>query len=444
MGRNDFRCLELWSVKESDFHPRYLVRWDSTGNEGTLVAYGRQEFDADMQESKRSGIPRERTLDSVGSLRLRVNGQDTTLELELPGVRSMLRRGPCPTLRSKPIRNALVEGSRLGATSGAGKSTGCTEPSDRWLRDSVVLGSWVDSGFVDKKRPLNRKEKGALTWVHLGPTADCPHMLPVLPDFSCMDHWTRSSNDDEPELGIRWDSTGWGAEIVLYRWVIFLDRKTGNGSDSVEGPRVVGHLRVLATPADTALEVRFHGRRTKMVRGALPDAYEGNIEPPDLEEDRLWFDSLHRSALMPVRFEVPEPVRCLLSAHADSSKTSVSRTDINCLKGGSATQDSFSRTWSDPAGRWEVRRIFITDTSEGRFKDEIRFRFPDHWNWIWWERREKALKTALDFVTGTSPHRSMAMENPRLQFSTKEGACHISGRSDHGTDPWFTLDVHCP
>lgn len=314
---------------------------------------------------------------------------------------------------------------------------------DRWFRDSVVMGSWVDAAWktsAAKKAPIR---KGALTWLHLGPTADCPHMLPVLPDFSCMDHWVRSSNDDDPELGIRWDSAGWGADILLYRLVMYSPPGADYGADSIEGPRVVGRLRVVATPADTSLEVIFRGRRSKMVRGELPRAYEGNIDPPDQEKDRLWFDSLHRAALAPVELVVPEPIRCLLKSHATRTKDSDPKQDTNCLVVRSVTQDSLTRTWSDLKGRWKVRRTFLTDTSDERFKDEIRFRFPDHWRWIWWERREAALKSALTFVTGTSPHRSPAMENPRLQFSTKQGTCHISGRSDHGPEPWFTLTVHC-
>lgn len=439
MARADFQCLEHWSMKEPDFHPRYLVRWDSSGRAGTLVAYGRKEFDADLQESKRSAMPQERRLDSVGSLRWVHDGADTLAQLELPGVKSRLRRGPCPTLRSKPIRNALLEGGRLGRMAPGGQPTGCTDPADRWLRDSLVSGSWVDTSWKPPKRKAPLR-KGPLTWLHLGPTADCPHMIPRLPDFGCMDHWVGGTFDDEPELGIRWDSTGWGADILLYRLVMYSIPNTNTGSDSIEGPRVVGHLRVLTTPADTALDVRYHGRRTRMVRGALPDAYEGNIEPPDLEKDRLWFDSLHRAALAPVGLAVPDPVRCLLSAHSNAS---LSLKDTNCLSGGSVTQDSFSLTWSDPADRWQVVRTSARDTTEYRFHDEILFRLPDQWRWIWWERREEALKAGLTFVTGKPPSRSPAMENPRLHFSAKEDGCHISGRSDHGGDAWFTLDVYC-
>lgn len=314
---------------------------------------------------------------------------------------------------------------------------------DRWFRDSVVMGSWVDTswGKPPGKKPVKRK--GTITWLHLGPTADCPHMVSLLPDGSCMDHWVASTNDDDPDLLIQWDSIGWGADLLLYRLVVYSPPGANYGTDSIEGPRVVGRVKLQANGTDTSLEVIYRGRKSILRRGPLPEAYEGNLEPPDLETDRLWFDSLHRAHLNPVGLVVPDPVRCLLTAHAARKWPSGSPPDIKCLSAGLSSRNTDTLIWTDPAGRWRVARIFGDDQSPTAFHDKILLRFPDHWRWIWWERRESALKSALSFVTGRSPSRSPAMDRPRLLFHTKEDACNISGRSEHSADPWFTLDVDC-
>lgn len=319
------------------------------------------------------------------------------------------------------------------------------EVTDRWVRDSVVLGSWVAAPPVSKSKGGRVRGNGKIAWLHFGPTADCPHMLPVLPWFSCMDHWIPGSYDNDPRYGIRWDSTGWSADILTYRWVVFLDRKTGMGSDSTEGPRSVGRLRVVATPSDTSLEITFRGRRSILRRGPRPNEYDEPREEPDLELDRAWFDSLHRAALAPVGLVVPEPVRCLLLAHQNRSPSAKEAADTSCLATGTASGSGQTRTWSDPQGRWRVERTLDADTITGPFRDEIHFRLPDHWKWIWWSRRESALRSALTFVTGETPYRSPAMDNPKLHFpGGKDGGCFLFGNNTRDSLPWFTVKASCP
>ncbi|MBK8801676.1 MAG: hypothetical protein IPN71_06370 [Fibrobacteres bacterium] len=144
---------------------------------------------------------------------------------------------------------------------------------DRWFRDSVVMGSWVDTSWGSLREEACER-KGTITWLHLGPTADCPHMVSLLPDGSCMDHWVASTNDDDPDLLIQWDSIGWGADLLLYRLVVYSPPGANYGTDSIEGPRVVGRVKLQANGTDTSLEVIYRGRKSILRRGPLPEAYE--------------------------------------------------------------------------------------------------------------------------------------------------------------------------
>ncbi|HOX52689.1 MAG TPA: hypothetical protein PKY05_14490, partial [Fibrobacteria bacterium] len=268
----------------------------------------------------------------------------------------------------------------------------------RWFCDSLVMGEWVDTAQRTVRKLVKKRRKEALTWIHLGPTADCPHMIPTPVDFSCMDHWIRRSYDDEPHYGLRWDPEGLGATILTYRWVVFYDERSKTGSDSVEGPTPVGRIQLRVSGQDTALEVVFRGQRSWMVRGARPDDYEGRMEPVSDSVDRDWFTRMHRADLEPLELVIPEPVRCLLRAHQTRTDASKAKTDTSCLATVASVADSGVRNWLDPDMRWSVTRH--VDSSGTGLQDAVRFRLPDSWPWVWWERRQEAMIKSLAFVTG--------------------------------------------
>lgn len=147
--------------------------------------------------------------------------------------------------------------------------------SDSLRFSSDLLGDWVERNFARSLDSARTPAEVAalpagLDFLHVGPTADCPHGVPIDVELQCVEVEIRGARDRDPAYLVRWIPGTRSAKILFEQLVMYSDAKRHIGYDKVVGPDSVGRLDIEVQGPDTILRVGLRGRKTVLSRGPRP------------------------------------------------------------------------------------------------------------------------------------------------------------------------------